>query len=204
MHRESNFKPRWSLTETRGFDTPEKLAKLKDCLITCGPPDEEIYRFIGTFHIPARLSGDLIHASDLVASSDNNESKNTTIPENDYQFPLTYVLLCLLLNYILSKDNLLLKGCSLRNTEWVYGITIYTGHDTKLMKNMKPRKRKNGYVETRLNLLLGGLLLIHQLLCILLVVMSSIYQVCYYNSIVIYLYIAFHSSRKLVYLSCQQ
>ena len=25
----------------------------------------------------------------------------------------------------------------LRNTKWVYGIVIFTGHDTKLMKNAK-------------------------------------------------------------------
>ncbi len=27
------------------------------------------------------------------------------------------------------------KGCVLRNTEWVYGLVIFTGHDTKLMMN---------------------------------------------------------------------
>jgi phospholipid-transporting ATPase len=70
-----------------------------------------------------------------------------------------------------------LKGSSLRNTEWVYGITIYTGHDTKLMKNMKKRKTKNGYVESRMNVLLAGLLLIHQLLSIVNLILYCIYQV---------------------------
>jgi len=174
---ESNFKPRWSLTETSGFDAPEKVAKMNKCLVTCGPPDDELYRFVGTLHIPSDLSGDLVHATSLVekdtTTSTSPEDQNDTpllsspppivVPENGYQFPLT-------------KDNLLLKGASLRNTDWVYGITIYTGHDTKLMKNMKPRKTKNGYVEMRLNVLLGGLLIIHQLLSILFTVMSSVYQ----------------------------
>ena len=35
----------------------------------------------------------------------------------------------------LSADNILLRGMSLRNTEYLYGIVVFTGHDTKIMKN---------------------------------------------------------------------
>ena len=35
----------------------------------------------------------------------------------------------------LDVDNMLMRGSSLRNTEWVYGVAIYTGHDTKVMMN---------------------------------------------------------------------
>ena len=28
-----------------------------------------------------------------------------------------------------------LRGMSLRNTEWIYGVAIFTGHDTKVMMN---------------------------------------------------------------------
>ena len=27
------------------------------------------------------------------------------------------------------------QGCVLRNTDWVYGLVIFAGHDTKLMMN---------------------------------------------------------------------
>ena len=33
----------------------------------------------------------------------------------------------------LEIDNILLRGSSLRNTDWVFGIAIYTGHQTKVM-----------------------------------------------------------------------
>jgi len=40
----------------------------------------------------------------------------------------------------LRSDNLILKGCIMRNTEYIYGFAVYTGHDTKVMMNSsKPR-----------------------------------------------------------------
>ncbi|XP_044578260.1 probable phospholipid-transporting ATPase IA isoform X4 [Cotesia glomerata] len=35
----------------------------------------------------------------------------------------------------LGPDQLLLRGAILRNTKWIFGAVIYTGHDTKLMQN---------------------------------------------------------------------
>lgn len=42
-----------------------------------------------------------------------------------------------------SIDNVLLRGCNLRNTEWVLGVVLFTGHDTKIMMNagITPSKR---------------------------------------------------------------
>ena len=28
-----------------------------------------------------------------------------------------------------------MQGCVLRNTNWVYGVIVFAGHDTKLMMN---------------------------------------------------------------------
>lgn len=35
----------------------------------------------------------------------------------------------------LGPDQILLRGATLRNTSWTFGVVIYTGHDTKLMRN---------------------------------------------------------------------
>ena len=32
-------------------------------------------------------------------------------------------------------NQLLLRGAQLRNTKWVYGLVVFTGHESKLMKN---------------------------------------------------------------------
>ncbi|XP_023932468.1 probable phospholipid-transporting ATPase IA isoform X1 [Lingula anatina] len=39
------------------------------------------------------------------------------------------------LAYPLGPDQLLLRGAVLRNTKWIYGLAVYTGHETKLMLN---------------------------------------------------------------------
>ena len=33
-------------------------------------------------------------------------------------------------------DNFILRGSSLKNTDYIIGVAVYVGHDTKIMKNM--------------------------------------------------------------------
>lgn len=35
----------------------------------------------------------------------------------------------------LGPDQVLLRGAQLRNTPWAYGLAVFTGHETKLMRN---------------------------------------------------------------------
>ena len=37
--------------------------------------------------------------------------------------------------YPLGIDNFLLKGANLKNTEWIVGLIVYTGNETKIMLN---------------------------------------------------------------------
>lgn len=60
-------------------------------------------------------------------------------------------------------DNMLLRGCNLRNTEWALGVVIFTGHDTKIMMNagITPSKRARIARELNYNVLYNfGILLI--------------------------------------------
>uniref|UniRef100_A0A060TC31 Phospholipid-transporting ATPase n=1 Tax=Blastobotrys adeninivorans TaxID=409370 RepID=A0A060TC31_BLAAD len=52
----------------------------------------------------------------------------------------------------LAPDQLLLRGATLRNTPWIHGIVIFTGHETKLMRNATAAPIKRTAVEHMLNL----------------------------------------------------
>lgn len=68
----------------------------------------------------------------------------------------------------LGPDQILLRGAILRNTAWIYGIVIYTGRDTKLMKNSTLAPLKRSTVDKLTNvqiLLLLAVLFVMCLVC---------------------------------------
>ncbi|EPE08133.1 phospholipid-transporting atpase 1 [Ophiostoma piceae UAMH 11346] len=48
-------------------------------------------------------------------------------------------------------DNMLLRGCNLRNTEWALGIVLFTGNDTKIMMNAGGTPSKRARIARELN-----------------------------------------------------
>lgn len=52
----------------------------------------------------------------------------------------------------LAPDQLLLRGATLRNTPWVHGVVVFTGHETKLMRNATATPIKRTAVEHMVNL----------------------------------------------------
>ena len=77
----------------------------------------------------------------------------------------------------LDAKNLLLKGARLKNTDWVLGIIIYTGHNCKLMKNAKEPLIKMSSVERLLNRLLVGIFILQ----VVLSVISSVFHLIYFK-----------------------
>ena len=47
----------------------------------------------------------------------------------------------------IGNDNVLLRGCCLRLAPVIYGCAIYTGQDTKMMRNMKFKSNKLSCIE---------------------------------------------------------
>ena len=52
----------------------------------------------------------------------------------------------------LAPDQLLLRGATLRNTPWIHGIVVFTGHETKLMRNATATPIKRTQVERMVNI----------------------------------------------------
>eukprot|EP00051_Salpingoeca_urceolata_P016661 m.223052 g.223052 ORF g.223052 m.223052 type:complete len:1149 (-) comp18744_c2_seq2:55-3501(-) len=55
-----------------------------------------------------------------------------------------------------SLGNVVLRGCDLRNTEYVYGLVIYTGHDSKIMQNIAKPRVKRTVVQMMMNIQILG------------------------------------------------
>jgi len=66
-----------------------------------------------------------------------------------------------------SINELLLRGCTLRNTKWVIGLVVFTGADTKIMLNggETPSKRSKIERETNFNVVVNFIILI--ILCLI-------------------------------------
>ncbi|GAA5877115.1 hypothetical protein JCM8547_008961 [Rhodosporidiobolus lusitaniae] len=68
----------------------------------------------------------------------------------------------------LGPDQVLLRGAQLRNTQWLYGLVVFTGHETKLMRNATAAPIKRTAMERMVNvqiLFLLGILLALSLGC---------------------------------------
>lgn len=51
----------------------------------------------------------------------------------------------------LDANQILLRGSSLRNTDYIYGIAVYTGHESKIMKNSPHARSKRSKLEVATN-----------------------------------------------------
>ncbi|GAA95052.1 hypothetical protein E5Q_01707 [Mixia osmundae IAM 14324] len=64
----------------------------------------------------------------------------------------------------MSPQQILLRGAQLRNTAWMYGLVVFTGHETKLMRNATATPVKRTAVERMVNVQILFLFLILLLL----------------------------------------
>lgn len=115
-------------------DSTALLAKGR---IECEKPNDRLYKFTGRIILdsapqPRRDTGF------------DDDSDGSTGIDNGPQVPIGEPV-------SLGPENLLIRGSSIRNTEWILGIVINTGKDTKLMQNVKPRPRKNSRLERETN-----------------------------------------------------
>jgi phospholipid-transporting ATPase len=63
-------------------------------------------------------------------------------------------------------NQLLLRGCTLRNTKWIIGIVVFTGLDTKLMMQNKDKKFKRSRVERIVDDALKVIFTFEAILCV--------------------------------------
>jgi len=75
----------------------------------------------------------------------------------------------------LSNAQILLRGCVLKNTDWVHGIVVFTGNDTKLRQNARDPPSKRSTLEKQMNTGLLSLFLFMFALCIFCAILGSFF-----------------------------
>lgn len=65
----------------------------------------------------------------------------------------------------------------MKNTEWILGFVVYTGHNTKLILNSKSPRQKLSNLEILLSKLLIFILIIQIIFCLICAIAHSIYNI---------------------------
>jgi phospholipid-transporting ATPase len=101
-----------------------------------------------------KIKQSLPETSHLVSSTDLIAMKGKILSEQPNSSLYTYEGTLNLNNkeYPLTPEQLILRGATLRNTAWIHGLVIFTGHETKLMRNATATPIKRTAVERIINL----------------------------------------------------
>ena len=70
----------------------------------------------------------------------------------------------------------------MKNTEYALGIVVYTGHDTKLMKNQGACRNKKSHIEKQLNKYILGVFVVQLIMCLVLTILAVVFRVTFYSS----------------------
>uniref|UniRef100_A0A8D0AMP2 Phospholipid-transporting ATPase n=1 Tax=Sander lucioperca TaxID=283035 RepID=A0A8D0AMP2_SANLU len=79
--------------------------------------------------------------------------------------------------YSLDNDKVLLRGCTLRNTEWCFGLVIFGGPDTKLMQNSGKTTFKRTSIDHLMNVLVLCIFGFLASMCTVLAIGNGIWEV---------------------------
>uniref|UniRef100_A0A671SDF5 Phospholipid-transporting ATPase n=1 Tax=Sinocyclocheilus anshuiensis TaxID=1608454 RepID=A0A671SDF5_9TELE len=78
--------------------------------------------------------------------------------------------------YSLDNERVLLRGCTLRNTDWCFGLVLFAGPETKLMQNCGKSTFKRTSIDRLMNVLVLFIFGLLALMCIILAVGNGIWE----------------------------
>ncbi|XP_060764598.1 phospholipid-transporting ATPase ID [Neoarius graeffei] len=78
--------------------------------------------------------------------------------------------------FALDNERILLRGCTLRNTEWCFGLVVFGGPDTKLMQNSGKSVFKRTSIDRLMNILVLFIFGLLGLMCTILAIGNSIWE----------------------------
>ena len=146
-------------------DAREVFEKLRDARVECEAPNNQLYKFEGklvgvaagvTEKVDAAATAGIEPAANDDDDDDDDASKDAVAPADVRRadgFSPTFFPR----EIPLGVDNVLLRGSTLRNTTWILGVVVFTGKDSKLMKNMTRAPHKVSQLERHMNLLVASI-----------------------------------------------
>uniref|UniRef100_A0A4W5P6B9 Phospholipid-transporting ATPase n=1 Tax=Hucho hucho TaxID=62062 RepID=A0A4W5P6B9_9TELE len=78
--------------------------------------------------------------------------------------------------YSLDNERVLLRGCTLRNTQWCFGLVVFGGPDTKLMQNCGKTTLKRTSIDRLMNVLVLSIFGFLAIMCLILAVGNGIWE----------------------------
>ncbi|GAB9476364.1 hypothetical protein Gpo141_00013430, partial [Globisporangium polare] len=160
---ETNLKLRQACDNTLHALTTQQVASLTGFL-RCEKPNKVIGRFDGTLTLSAQCARPPKH---------QQLHNQNTLSSGGFSDDLTPV------QAPVSIKNVLLRGCQLRNTDWIYGLVVNTGPDTKIMQSSVTAGPKWSSINQTVNKMIIGLFFF---LCTLCIVASTIHIVWMYRN----------------------
>lgn len=77
--------------------------------------------------------------------------------------------------YGLNVNQFMPKGAYLMNTEWMIGIVVYTGKDTKIMRNSSGSRNKQSKIEGKMNSYILWILCVQIFLCLIITIYATVW-----------------------------
>lgn len=78
--------------------------------------------------------------------------------------------------HVLGAKQMLLRDSQLKNTEYVVGVVVYTGYDTKVMQNQDKPRFKLSQIEAQTNTLILLIILLEVAMCLVIMVGSAVWN----------------------------
>ncbi|KAI8065869.1 hypothetical protein BC940DRAFT_320202 [Gongronella butleri] len=194
---ETNLKVRQGLTATKD------LLSVHDCerarfYVECEPPNPNIYRFNGVmrWQIDPHTMDDEPLAPEIDKKSENDDKLEDDADSSDNDSsvagsPAASIRSASVQSIAsdstsapsvshekteaITHNNILLRGCVLRNTDWVIGLVVYTGDDTKIMLNSGKTPSKRSQISKQTNPFVIANFAILAVLCLVTSILASVF-----------------------------
>lgn len=148
-----------------------------DCLVQCKDPFPNMYEFDGIIYL-SKNNNDLVSRKTIDPSKNNEIDFNPQtqmrtaktlrpnfvkvdldIPSYDEESNTSEA-------YPMEYNNLLLRGSSLKNTDYIIGVVVYAGHFSKIMLNSLNARSKQSTVSKKMNRQLQIIVLCQLIICL--------------------------------------